>query len=786
MNFTFDDFDYEYYLENNPDLKASNIISKEQLWKHWISFGYKENRHARKINEIKLYKTIHKSKDDLKKENNINIITFVNINCSINENAILLKSFLENKEYNIQIIDFSKINTVYSLKHNIICLQPFDLSIEILSKFKYKPIAFWVWEYKSLPNKFKELEKYFKKIFVESDFCFDIFSKNLSLPIIKIEIKSQIHNYISQIETYQINSEKISSILSKTEGKIRYGYCYDLNSSVIRKNVLNLVKAFEILDTNDNNKVLILKTRPIKYRPNLFELNIINEINKIINKSSNIYLINEQVPILDIYKLYTYFDYYISPHSGEGYGFTIYDNYILGNKIICPYYSGEKDYLKRENIIELDYEEKEIEGLRIHPIYGQMTDFKGAYISIENIVKIIKDTSYIEKSKKFLFKDISSKYILYFVHLTCTQDFNTGIQKIVRDISLELNKKKKVILIKYNITQEEYEIINDNELKIFTKFGGVNHYDDGYTFEKLSTIYNTIKYESNVLIVPEIYYFHEYKLFNKFLQLGINRNYNITHIYYDDSIFYNESINKESRELLFGEYIKNISMINNICSISHYSKKTYLFHKDRLNLKSKQNIKSIQLPIINSFDEIKFNNNIINLDSNIIISNISKTKRKNYDNLIKAFKLLHAKKPNFKLIIFGHEWINNIDIDNNIEYKSFVSDNEKEYLYNKCLFSVYPSLIEGYGLPIFESLIFGKPVICHNETSTLEIYNYLNQPCVSAIDCKDVNKLFEELNKFTDKEFLLNSIQSIPNIKFKTNKIYGNKLYKFIYKKLFV
>ena len=105
--------------------------------------------------------------------------------------------------------------------------------------------------------------------------------------------------------------------------------------------------------------------------------------------TKNIYLINEELPLLDLYKLYTHFDYYISPHCGEGFGITIYDNMILGNKIISPYYSGEKDYLERDKIIELKYKETIVEELKVHPIYGQMTDFKAAYVSVDSIKNTI-------------------------------------------------------------------------------------------------------------------------------------------------------------------------------------------------------------------------------------------------------------------------------------------------------------------------------------------------------------------------------------------------------------
>ena len=49
-----------------------------------------------------------------------------------------------------------------------------------------------------------------------------------------------------------------------------------------------------------------------------------------------------------------------------------------------------------------------------------------------------------EQNEQNVYNFNSDDYILYFVHLTSTQDFNTGIQKVVRTLSCELNKKKKL------------------------------------------------------------------------------------------------------------------------------------------------------------------------------------------------------------------------------------------------------------------------------------------------------------------------------------------------------
>jgi glycosyltransferase involved in cell wall biosynthesis len=49
------------------------------------------------------------------------------------------------------------------------------------------------------------------------------------------------------------------------------------------------------------------------------------------------------------------------------------------------------------------------------------------------------------------------------------------------------------------------------------------------------------------------------------------------------------------------------------------------------------------------------------------------------------------------------------------------NDAELAFLYRKCLFSVFPSYKEGWGLPVGESLWLGRPVVCSNTSSMPEV-----------------------------------------------------------------
>ncbi|WP_244131650.1 glycosyltransferase family 4 protein [Burkholderia multivorans] len=107
--------------------------------------------------------------------------------------------------------------------------------------------------------------------------------------------------------------------------------------------------------------------------------------------------------------------------------------------------------------------------------------------------------------------------------------------------------------------------------------------------------------------------------------------------------------------------------------------------------------------------------------------------RKNHVVLLNAYRLLNAGGKNElpNLVIVGRPgWLNNslefqCQHDPAIKGKVFVlgdiSDSELDYLYRKCQFTVFPSLYEGWGLPIAESLRYGKQCVASSTSSMVEI-----------------------------------------------------------------
>lgn len=106
--------------------------------------------------------------------------------------------------------------------------------------------------------------------------------------------------------------------------------------------------------------------------------------------------------------------------------------------------------------------------------------------------------------------------------------------------------------------------------------------------------------------------------------------------------------------------------------------------------------------------------------------------RKNYLLLYQALKLAQLEGRTLpKIVIAGRQgWLTQ-DIAHVIQKDPFasqriiwlqdVSDEELSWLYANCLFTIFPSLSEGWGLPVAESLGHGKLCLASGVSSMLEI-----------------------------------------------------------------
>lgn len=105
---------------------------------------------------------------------------------------------------------------------------------------------------------------------------------------------------------------------------------------------------------------------------------------------------------------------------------------------------------------------------------------------------------------------------------------------------------------------------------------------------------------------------------------------------------------------------------------------------------------------------------------------------KNHPMLLTAFAMYRSRHPqsSLKLLCTGsadarmetlREAAWRMGIGEWIRLPGYLSDEEFSTLLTSCRALIFPSLYEGFGMPVLEAMAFGKPVLCSNVTSLPEV-----------------------------------------------------------------
>lgn len=99
--------------------------------------------------------------------------------------------------------------------------------------------------------------------------------------------------------------------------------------------------------------------------------------------------------------------------------------------------------------------------------------------------------------------------------------------------------------------------------------------------------------------------------------------------------------------------------------------------------------------------------------------------RKNLQKLLEVFQRL-GENPKYKrrlqLVVVGkHGWGQALEEQQNVVLTNYIPMEDLKALYAGCRVFVYPSLYEGFGLPVLEAMASGAPVITSKNSSMAEI-----------------------------------------------------------------
>src|SRR5262249_38222888 len=104
--------------------------------------------------------------------------------------------------------------------------------------------------------------------------------------------------------------------------------------------------------------------------------------------------------------------------------------------------------------------------------------------------------------------------------------------------------------------------------------------------------------------------------------------------------------------------------------------------------------------------------------------------RKNLARLLEAYGRLRLWSQNWKLVIVGaRKWkfspvfeaIQRLELEPHVHFTGYVADEDLPALYSGADLFAFPSIYEGFGLPVLEAMACGTPVITSNTSSLPEV-----------------------------------------------------------------
>lgn len=143
---------------------------------------------------------------------------------------------------------------------------------------------------------------------------------------------------------------------------------------------------------------------------------------------------------------------------------------------------------------------------------------------------------------------------------------------------------------------------------------------------------------------------------------------------------------------------------------------------------------------------------------------------KNLERLLAAFRDANRAFPDTKLILVGkldyfyNRLKNLVDEQKipNVIFTGKMDDQELAWLYNNALCFVFPSLMEGFGLPPLEAMSYGCPVMASKIPTSIEVYG---NACLyfNPYDEKDISDkiiyLIDKKNSVVRQKFIQQGLE---------------------------
>jgi glycosyltransferase involved in cell wall biosynthesis len=318
----------------------------------------------------------------------------------------------------------------------------------------------------------------------------------------------------------------------------------------------------------------------------------------------------------------------------------------------------------------------------------------------------------------------------YAVRNAAIDPANSGCVRVTRRLGRKLEESAPVVFTTWDQETGELRLLRAGQAEVLSRFNGPSQAAGSMPGELLAltpTLRHLVR--GSWLVIPEILPAEQLDL----LVAAARRNGQRTAAIFYDSIalLQPEFCNAEIRANHAG-YMGRLAQCDVVIPISHFSERCLLELWQAADL-APAPVTTVLLPGEFSghrpaADERRAANGEIRV---LCVSTLEP--RKNHQRLLAAFARARELHPeaNLQLDLVGNSYAGAMEITAEVlaaserhgwlKWWRIVDDQKLRELYLAADYTVYPSLIEGFGLPILESVWHGRPCLCSNDGVMAEL-----------------------------------------------------------------
>lgn len=315
---------------------------------------------------------------------------------------------------------------------------------------------------------------------------------------------------------------------------------------------------------------------------------------------------------------------------------------------------------------------------------------------------------------------------------------NTGVQRIIRNLYRHLHQHIHVEPVVWQSTRQVYASLSSRQKRLLTdpfqdyeeasshpeRLGRPHFFQKWY--ERLCSrvqTFDTLQGKA-VLLVPDIF------TDSRIDYLKNKTSFTKVAIFYDALTWTNPEWATPKRLKRFEDYLEALSQFDLIFSISRQS---------ALDLQTFWQKHAMLAPEIQvewlpcDFEKERPAAITGGIEKPLQVLCVSSLEpRKNHQRLLEACESLWASGCEFKLTLIGREvkgvgsspvsFIRELQKRNRpVEWLMHVNDQKLKHAYETSALTIYPSMAEGFGVPILESLWYHKPCLCSHHQAMGEV-----------------------------------------------------------------